>query len=293
MRDLRSEFRTRYAVNAILMFALTTLIAVSFSIGAYRIMDSERPFLYAVLLWVILVFSALSGLSRSFVKEQEAGTMDVLKLCARPQAVFLGKLFFNLTLLGALEIIIVPSFGVLMGYPIRLPGCFWAMVISAGLGLGAGTTIVAAMIAQAWVATLSFLLSMIGSALFLVRRQVKADHLALATAELGFAFCILATATGSLFAKVTWGSYWNWDPRETSIVLLLMIYGAYFVLRSAVPDEDKKSTHHWRCGHRPCRGSGFQRLSIRPHPLRDRGGGQGAWTPGPGGRDDGEGIESI
>jgi len=66
-RDLRSEFRTRYALNAILMFAVTTLIAVSFSIGSFRIEESERPFLYAVLLWIILTFSALSGLARSFV----------------------------------------------------------------------------------------------------------------------------------------------------------------------------------------------------------------------------------
>lgn len=149
VRDLRSEFRTRYAVNAILMFAVTTLIAVSFSIGSFRIAETEKPFLNGVLLWVILVFSALSGLSRSFVKEEEAGTMDVLKLSARPQAVFLGKLFFNLTLLGALELIIVPAFIIMMGYEIELPGCFTAMVVSAGLGLGAGTTIVAAMIAQA------------------------------------------------------------------------------------------------------------------------------------------------
>jgi len=149
VRDLRSEFRTRYAVNAILMFAVTTLVAVSFSIGSFRIADDEKPFLYAVLLWIILVFSALSGLARSFVKEQEAGTMDVLKLSARPQAVFLGKLFFNLTLLGALELIIVPSFVLLMQYKIAFPGCFAAMIVTAGLGLGAGTTIVAAMIAQA------------------------------------------------------------------------------------------------------------------------------------------------
>ena len=149
VRDLRSEFRTRYAVNAILMFAVTTLIAVSFSIGSFRIGDIEKPFLNGVLLWIILVFSALSGLSRSFVKEEEAGTMDVLRLSARPQAVFLGKLFFNLTLLGALELIIVPSFILLMDYQIAAPGCFAAIVISAGLGLGAGTTVVAAMIAQA------------------------------------------------------------------------------------------------------------------------------------------------
>jgi len=93
---------------------------------------------------------------------------------------------------------------------------------------------------QAWVATLSFLLSMIGSAVYLAKRNVKADFLALSAAELGFLFCILATVTGSIFAKATWGSFWNWDPRETSIVILLMIYGAYFALRSAVADPEKR-----------------------------------------------------
>lgn len=148
IRDMRGEFRTRYAVNAIIMFAVTTLIAVSFSIGAYRIQEPEKPFLCAVLLWVILVFSAFSGLSRAFVKEQETGTIDILKLSARPQAVFLGKLFFNLTLLGALELIIVPAFVVFMGYKILSPGFFIVMIIAAGFGLGAATTIVAAMITQ-------------------------------------------------------------------------------------------------------------------------------------------------
>jgi heme exporter protein C len=93
---------------------------------------------------------------------------------------------------------------------------------------------------QAWVATLSFLLSMIASCMYLAKRRVKADHLALSAAEMGLLFCILATASGSIFAKATWGSFWNWDPRETSIVILLMIYGAYFALRSAVPDPEKR-----------------------------------------------------
>ena len=92
---------------------------------------------------------------------------------------------------------------------------------------------------QAWVATLSFMISMIASAVYLAKRKVKADYVALSAAELGFLFCVLATATGSIFAKATWGSFWNWDPRETSIVILLMIYGAYFALRSAVSDPER------------------------------------------------------
>ena len=93
---------------------------------------------------------------------------------------------------------------------------------------------------QAWIATLAFLISMIASAVYLARRRVKADYLAQSAAELGFLFCVLATITGSVFAKATWGVFWNWDPRQTSIVILLMIYGAYFAIRSAVSDPDRR-----------------------------------------------------
>jgi len=92
---------------------------------------------------------------------------------------------------------------------------------------------------QSWVATLSFLVSMAASVVYLAKRKLKADHVAQSAAELGFLFCILATVTGSIFAKATWGSFWNWDPRETSIVILLTIYGAYFALRSAISDPDR------------------------------------------------------
>ncbi|MBN2009202.1 cytochrome c biogenesis protein CcsA [candidate division KSB1 bacterium] len=95
---------------------------------------------------------------------------------------------------------------------------------------------------QAWIAAIAFLISMIFSIRYLAKRQVVADLLAGTAAELGMMFCILATLSGSIFAKSTWGSYWNWDPRETSIIILLMIYGAYFALRSAIPDPDRKRT---------------------------------------------------
>jgi heme exporter protein C len=55
-------------------------------------------------------------------------------------------------------------------------------------------------------------------------------------------FCFLATVTGALWAKFNWGSFWNWDPRETSIFVLLLIYGAYFALRSALETEEKRAT---------------------------------------------------
>ncbi len=94
---------------------------------------------------------------------------------------------------------------------------------------------------QAWVAVLAFAVSAVMSFKYLRSRNLSDDDAALAAAELGLVFCILATVSGSIFAKVTWGSYWNWDPRETSIFILLLIYGAYFALRSAIEGDDKRA----------------------------------------------------
>jgi heme exporter protein C len=94
---------------------------------------------------------------------------------------------------------------------------------------------------QAWICVVAFAMSMVFSVRFLRSRSLIDDDRAVAAASLGFVFCVLATVTGSIFAKVTWGSFWNWDPRETSIFVLLMIYGAYFALRGAIEVEEKRA----------------------------------------------------
>jgi len=96
-------------------------------------------------------------------------------------------------------------------------------------------------IPQAWLCVIAFALSMIFSIQFLRRRKMRYDDLAVTAASLGFIFCFLATVTGATFAKVTWGSFWNWDPRETSIFVLLLIYAAYFALRNAIDEEEKRA----------------------------------------------------
>lgn len=97
-------------------------------------------------------------------------------------------------------------------------------------------------IPQAWICVIAFAMSMVYSIRYLRSRNLAEDDKAVVAARLGFVFCILATVTGSIFAKVTWGSFWNWDPRETSIFILLLIYGTYFALRGAVEVEEKKAS---------------------------------------------------
>jgi len=70
---------------------------------------------------------------------------------------------------------------------------------------------------------------------YLHGRNLTSDGKSSISAGLGFLFTVLATATGMVFAHIQWGTAWNWDPRETSILVLMLVYAAYFALRSAVP----------------------------------------------------------
>jgi heme exporter protein C len=94
----------------------------------------------------------------------------------------------------------------------------------------------------AWLSVIAFLTGMVFSIRYLRKREPLDDLRSSAAAGLGFLFCLLATFTGAIWAKFNWGSFWNWDPRETSIFVLLLIYGAYFSLRSAVDNQEKRST---------------------------------------------------
>ena len=93
----------------------------------------------------------------------------------------------------------------------------------------------------AWVAVLAYLISMIYSIQYLKHRKFEYDIKASSAASLGTLFCVLATVTGMIWAKFNWGSFWNWDPRETSIFVLLLIYGAYFALRSAINNNETRA----------------------------------------------------
>jgi len=94
----------------------------------------------------------------------------------------------------------------------------------------------------AWTTVVAFLVSMVYGILYLRTKKMDYDIISVSSAGLGFVFCVLATITGALWAKFNWGSFWNWDPRETSIFVLLLIYGAYFALRSALDTEEKRAT---------------------------------------------------
>ncbi len=85
----------------------------------------------------------------------------------------------------------------------------------------------------------AFLGAAIYGGLWLARRRPGDDAMSLAFAEIGLWFGLIATTTGSIWAKVNWNAYWSWDPQQTGIVATLLTYAALFALRNANDDENK------------------------------------------------------
>ena len=98
------------------------------------------------------------------------------------------------------------------------------------VGLGKYVRIAFFHIPVAWVSVLAFITSAIYAIKYLKGHKLKDDMRSYKACLLGFFFCIWATVSGAVFAKLTWGAYWNWDPRETSIFVLLLIYAASTVV---------------------------------------------------------------
>ncbi|MBC8066009.1 MAG: cytochrome c biogenesis protein CcsA [Chlorobia bacterium] len=69
------------------------------------------------------------------------------------------------------------------------------------------------------------------------------DVRAVAMMELGYLFCLMTMATGIMFSQVQWGAWWQNDPRQTSFLMVLLIYAAYFGLRGAIHDENRRASN--------------------------------------------------
>jgi heme exporter protein C len=84
---------------------------------------------------------------------------------------------------------------------------------------------------SAWTAFLLFLINFVASLVYLIKRNTKADIVALVSAEVGVVFCSVVLVTGPIWARPVWGIWWTWDMRLTLTLVLWLIYVSYLVLR--------------------------------------------------------------
>ncbi|MEM1206135.1 MAG: heme exporter protein CcmB [Acidobacteriota bacterium] len=147
-KEWRCELRTRYALNTVGLFAFTTLVTVSLTVGPVGSSEEMRPIL-PTLLWLVLLFAASAGLPRTFVHEEETKSADALRLAADPSALFCGKVLYNLSLIVLLEILVVPLFLGMLGLEVASPVDLLLAMAAGGAGLAVGSTLIAAIVGQA------------------------------------------------------------------------------------------------------------------------------------------------
>lgn len=205
-KDWESELRTRYAINALAMFILVTISVILFSIGQEKV--SEH--LTGGLFWVVIFFSAMSGLSRAFVSEEERGTTLTLQLIAAPSTIYFGKLIFNLILVFIMNIAIVILYYLLFESFIVLNfSLFMLSLFFGSMGIAISSTLIAAIISKAntkgtLYPVLSFpiLLPLILTLMELTKFAMDGDLIADSTVELAVLVCydvIMVTAGYMLF----------------------------------------------------------------------------------------------
>lgn len=92
----------------------------------------------------------------------------------------------------------------------------------------------------AWICYLAFTISLAGSVLFLQRRESRFDTLAGVSAGLGLLFGAVTLVSGAIWAQAAWGTWWNWDPRETTTLVLWVAYLGYFALRLSLEPGERR-----------------------------------------------------
>ena len=145
-KEVKGEFRTRYALSSLLLFIVITISTIAFTIADEKLSNE----LAAALLWIAFFFGAMTGLSRTFVAEEERGTSLLLKLSTIPTSVYLGKLHYTILLSlllncagSILFMIFIP--GKIIGNPLL----FWISVFTLSICMASVITSIAAIIAKA------------------------------------------------------------------------------------------------------------------------------------------------
>ena len=96
-------------------------------------------------------------------------------------------------------------------------------------------------VASAWNAFLAFLVVFVGSVAFLRSGSHRWDTLAYCSAEIGVVFTTITLITGPIWARPIWNTWWSWDPRLTTTLILWFIYLAYLVIRSSAEGSQQQS----------------------------------------------------
>lgn len=145
VKDLQSELRSRYAINTVLAFVGASLLLILFAMNAEQLGPTPK----SALVWIVILFAALSSLSRSFVMETERRTYDLLRLHGKASEIFLGKLCYNFLFTLSVNLATFVIYIFLLGMPIADGTAFVLVLFLGTAGLSGVATMLGAIVSQA------------------------------------------------------------------------------------------------------------------------------------------------
>jgi heme exporter protein C len=117
-------------------------------------------------------------------------------------------------------------------------GTYWGLVVAPpDYQQGDSYRIIFVHVPSAWLSMFVYMVMAVSAAIVLIWRMKVAEAVMRASAPLGASFTFLALVTGSLWGKPMWGTYWVWDARLTSELILLFLYLGFMALQNAVEDR--------------------------------------------------------
>ena len=143
LKEGRLELKQRYVLNGILLYLVSTVFVTYLAFTG--IITSET---WNSLFWIILLFVAVNGISKSFVQESPARHLYYYTI-ASPEAIVLSKILYNLLLMAILSVLALLFFVLLMGNMIQNLGLFLMALILGSLGLSSVLTMIAAIASRA------------------------------------------------------------------------------------------------------------------------------------------------
>lgn len=144
-KEAQTEFRSKNGLLTSGLFGVVSVVTIAFSTFTSKLSPDVASGLY----WVALLFASVLALPRAFLVEEDQGTGDLLRLWARPHAVYWGKALYNLVLIVVIGLALSGLFVVLTDIPVRQPGLFVASVVGGCAALAGAVTLCGALVARA------------------------------------------------------------------------------------------------------------------------------------------------
>ena len=144
-KDLRVEFRSKYALNMVSAFILGALLLILFTLRAQELQPTPK----SGLIWIVVLFASLTVLGRSFTTETDKGTFRTLQIYSNATTIYLGKYLYNLGFSLLIYLLSFSLYGFLIKWSIISYPAFLYVMVFGTMGLSSVCTLIAAIVSQA------------------------------------------------------------------------------------------------------------------------------------------------